>query len=146
MKTRFIASVGFTPQLLLGRKTRDIYFKDGEETEETDWNTKNGMRYFNISLMVGIGAEHSLSERFFIRSEAIARFGVLSLEEYTPLTSYIYSLELNIGLYLNLFEIENRIGLIENRNATFAIKSDTTNNHECTRSFRNTKSTVTRDS
>lgn len=103
VKTRFIASVGFTRQLLLSRKTRDTYFKDGEGT---DWNTKSGMSDFNISPMMGIGAEHSLSERFFIRSEAIARFGVLSLEEYAPLTSYIYSAELNIGPYLNLFEIE----------------------------------------
>ena len=105
-KTKFIASAGFTPQLLLSRKKRNSYFKDGEVIEETEWNTLEDMNDFNVSPLIGIGVEHSLSGRFFIRSEAIARFGVLTLERRAALASYIYSVEMNIGLYMNLFEKE----------------------------------------
>jgi hypothetical protein len=102
--TRILASFGLAPQILLDQRTlaRTHYTNEDKETQEIE-NLEEAAA-FNLSPSLGIGAEFKLSEKFFLRAEGIARFGVVNVNEDSPINSYIYSSELNAGIYYNLIQ------------------------------------------
>ncbi|MFT6998956.1 MAG: hypothetical protein ACJAQ4_002719 [Cryomorphaceae bacterium] len=102
--TRILASFGLAPQILLDQRTlaRTHYTNEDKETQEIE-NLEEAAG-FNLSPSLGIGAEFKLSEKFFLRAEGIARFGVVNVNEDSPINSYIYSSELNAGIYYNLIQ------------------------------------------
>ncbi len=100
-KTKVLASFGLSPQILLDQNTT-AKLSNGDNTEEMDIDSFEDAAGFNLSPSFGIGAEFKLNENFFLRAEGIARFGVVNINEDSPINSYIYSSELNVGIYYNL--------------------------------------------
>ena len=110
-KAKILASFGLAPQILLDQRTiaRKTFSDKDRETEEID-NIEDAAG-FNLSPSFGIGAELRLNKKIFLRAEGIARFGVVNVNEDSPINSYIYSSELNVGIYYNLNEKNNRASL-----------------------------------
>ena len=102
--TRILASFGLTPQILLNQKTLARTFLKSDEVETRELENFEDASGFNISPSLGIGTEFKLSEKFFLRAECIARFGVVNVNKESPINSYIYSSELNAGIYYNLIQ------------------------------------------
>ena len=99
-KMKVLASFGLSPQILLNQMTT-AKLDNGNEWV-TDFS--EDAAGFNLSPSFGIGAEYRLSERFFLRAEGIARFGVVNVNEDSPINSYIYSSELNVGVNYSLLQ------------------------------------------
>lgn len=108
-KTRVLASFGLAPQILLDQKTT-LNLSNGENRDDWVSDFSEDPAGFNLSPSLGIGAEFTLSEKFFLRAEGIARFGVVNVNEDSPINSYIYSSELNVGIHYNLGS-ENKTNL-----------------------------------
>jgi hypothetical protein len=100
--TRILASLGLTPQLLLRDRIRITSYLDGREVGNSKEENTQEISGFNLSPQIGIGIQFSLNERLFLRGEGIARFGVLDINEDSPVNAYLYSSELNVGLYYTL--------------------------------------------
>lgn len=96
-KAKVLASFGLAPQILLDQNTKATLSNE-DDTEERNIESFEDAAGFNLSPSFGIGAEYRLSERFFLRAEGIARFGVVNVNEDSPINSYIYSSELNVGI------------------------------------------------
>jgi hypothetical protein len=96
-KTKVLASFGLSPQILLDQNTT-AKLSNGNDEEEMDIDSFEDAAGFNLSPSLGIGAEFKLSESFFLRAEGIARFGVVNVNEDSPINSYIYSSEFNVGI------------------------------------------------
>ncbi|MGB6036630.1 MAG: outer membrane beta-barrel protein [Cryomorphaceae bacterium] len=99
--TKVLASFGLSPQILLDQNTR-AKLSNEDDTEERNIDSFEDATGFNLSPSLGIGAEYTLNENFFLRAEGIARFGVVNVNEDSPINSYIYSSELSIGIHYNL--------------------------------------------
>ncbi|MCZ4409628.1 outer membrane beta-barrel protein [Cryomorphaceae bacterium 1068] len=97
-KTKVLASFGLSPQILLAQNTT-AKLSNGDNTEEMDIDSFEDATGFNLSPSLGLGAEFKLSENFFLRAEGIARFGVVNINEDSPINSYTYSSELNVGIH-----------------------------------------------
>ena len=97
-KLRVRAIFGFTPQILLDQDTRAGFFKDGEEVSDDDVEDLEDAVGFNLSPLIGIGAQYALNDHFTLTAEGNARFGVVNVNEDSPINSYTYSSELNIGI------------------------------------------------
>jgi len=103
-KAKILASFGLAPQILLDQRTiarRTFSDKDKETQEIGNIEDATG---FNLSPSFGIGAEFKLNKKFFLRAEGLARFGVVNVNENSPINSYIYSSELNLGIYYNFIQ------------------------------------------
>ena len=95
---RIRATFGFTPQILLSQNTKIKLFKDGENTIDQSFQDGENAVGFNLSPLIGMGAEYSLNDQFTLTAEGIARFGLVNTKEDSPINSYTYSSELNVGL------------------------------------------------
>lgn len=97
-RVKFLASFGLAPQILLDQRTiaRRNYKNGDRETSETS-NLEEATG-FNLSPSLGLGAEFRLNERLFLRTEGIARFGAVNINDNSAINSYTYSSELNIGI------------------------------------------------
>jgi hypothetical protein len=93
-----LASFGLTPQILMDQTTTFVgTTQDGEVVTEEFPNGEDAAG-FNLSPMVGLGVHYALSEHFIFRAEGIARFGVVNINEDSPINSYIYSSELGLSI------------------------------------------------
>lgn len=99
--TRVLASFGLAPQILLNQTTT-AQFTKGDDRDDWVTDFSEDATGFNLSPSLGIGAEFKLNENFFLRAEGIARFGVVNINEDSPINSYIYSSELNVGIHYNI--------------------------------------------
>ena len=97
-KTKVLASFGLSPQILLDQNTT-AKLSNGDNTEEMDIDSYEAIAGFNLSPSLGLGAEFRLNESFFLRAEGVARFGVVNINEDSPINSYTYSSELNMGIH-----------------------------------------------
>ena len=106
-KAKVMASFGLSPQILLNQRTLATRsYKNGDE-EQLEIENFEDAAGFNLSPSFGIGAEYMLSQRFFLRAEGIARFGVVNVNEDSPINSNLYSSELNVGIYYSLAKNKN---------------------------------------
>jgi hypothetical protein len=97
-KTKVLASFGLSPQILLDQNTT-AKLSNGDKTEEMDIDSFEDATGFNLSPSLGIGAEFKLNDNFFLRAEGVARFGVVNINEDSPINSNTYSSELNVGIH-----------------------------------------------
>jgi len=97
-KTRILASFGLTPQILVNDEITRTAYLNGEEVDEQKTENTQDINGFNLSPQFGIGIQFTLGKNLMLRSEGIARFGVLNINEESAINSYLYSSELNVGL------------------------------------------------
>ena len=99
---KVLASFGITPQILMKDEQILRFYRDGDQIDKQEFENIEDVNGFNLSPQLGIGAQFRLKGRFFLRTEGIARFGVININEDSPINSYLYSSEINVGLYYRL--------------------------------------------
>lgn len=99
-KIRLIASVGVNVGFLVNdSQTNILFFSD--KTDRTTSPIGQEFRKVNLSPFLSLGADYKINEKMNLRLEPIFRYGLLKTTE-TPLTDRLYSVGLNIGLYVGL--------------------------------------------
>lgn len=99
-KIRLITSVGVNLGFLVNdSQTNILFFSD--KTDRTTSPIGQEFRKVNLSPFLSLGADYKINEKMNLRLEPIFRYGLLKTTE-TPLTDRLYSVGLNIGLYVGL--------------------------------------------
>ena len=97
---KLFPSIGASANLFIGKKTQTTYFyNDGSTQTETSHNFNS--RYIpkiNVALIAGIGCSYDISEHLFLKLEPNFRCFIIPINEL-PVSSYLYSLGCNAGLY-----------------------------------------------
>jgi hypothetical protein len=96
---KVLIHLGLTPQVLLRDRFTQSLYLDDEVVDKNEIDNYEEIRSFNLSPFFGVGAQFRLNENFFLRAEGIARYGALNVSDNSPISTYLYSSELNIGVY-----------------------------------------------
>lgn len=100
-KLRLIAGAGIIAGVLTSsNQTVITEFRDGRTEEET-YPGRDSYNKANISSLMSLGFDLSISDRLNLRMEPTFRYGVLEIMD-TPVTTHLWSAGLNIGVYFGL--------------------------------------------
>lgn len=99
-KLRVLLSAGVTTNILLSAtQTNVLEFAD--RTERATDTSVFDHNAFNISPTLSVGLDYRIAERLNLRAEPTFRYGAMRIID-TPITGFLYSGGLNIGVYYGL--------------------------------------------
>jgi Outer membrane protein beta-barrel domain len=99
-KIRFIASVGVEVEFLINESQTSILYFPNNTTRIIE-SIGSEYRKVNLSPFLSLGADYKINDKMNLRLQPIFRYGVLKTSD-TPLTDLLYSVGLNIGLYVRI--------------------------------------------
>ncbi len=100
-KVRFIASVGFTTNILISATSTTIRKYESEDKERSTQKQIHDYNTINISPTAGIGIDWQLSNKLNLRVEPTFRYGLLKIID-TQITAYLWSGGVNFTCYYDL--------------------------------------------
>lgn len=98
-KVRFLASAGLAANIFLKETQRHVLEKADGKKDRSKTTPSNDYQKLNISPIMGVGIDYRLNNRMNMRLEPMFRYGILKIINDKPITGYLYSGGLNIGLY-----------------------------------------------
>ncbi len=98
-KVRFIASAGLTANIFIKETQRHVLENEDGKKNRSKITNPYDYEKLNVSPTIGIGIDYRLNNRLNLRLEPTFRYGILALIKGNPITGYLYSGGLNIGLY-----------------------------------------------
>jgi len=102
-RLRAQAQFGLTPQILIDQESVYSLLMDDNEIESGEFPISESAVGFNMSPSLGLGAIYRLSDYLAVTGDVTARFGVININEESPVNSYVYSSEFCLGLQYSLF-------------------------------------------
>jgi hypothetical protein len=97
-KIRANAQFGLTPQILIDQESVYTLSLQGDEVASGQFPISESAVGFNVSPSLGLGLAYRLSDFLAVTGDATARFGVININEESPINSYVYSSEFCVGL------------------------------------------------
>lgn len=96
---KFLGHIGISPQILIDNTFKNtVKYNDGSTfKQETEANDE--LSTFNFSPFFGVGLEWELDGKWSLRTEAVARYGALNINENSPVNTHLISSEFTAGIY-----------------------------------------------
>lgn len=96
-KVHLLTGFGFMTNFLLNVKhTVNLEYADGHEENKTQ-STTSGFKKVDISPMISLGVDYTLSHKIHLLAEPTFRYGVIVTRD-VPVTENLWSAGLNIGI------------------------------------------------